>query len=249
MSRPARVVLAAWLALAWLLGGCATAGSPSAARDPLEPMNRAVFQFNDAVDRAVLKPVAQGYQDYIPENLRIAIGSVFGNVADLWTAVNQLLQGKPVEAVSDLSRFVLNSTLGLAGLADIATPAGLEKHHEDFGQTLGVWGVPAGPYLVLPLLGPSSPRDAVGMVWDMALSPFLWLDVPTYGLGLLNVVNSRAIADPEIERARATALDYYVFVRDAFQQNRAAAVANESQPSPAKGGGVYDDLYDLPDEE
>jgi phospholipid-binding lipoprotein MlaA len=113
----------------------------------------------------------------------------------------------------------------------------------------GRWGIPPGPYLVLPGLGPSTPRDAVGSAVDLALSPLLWLDVPTYGLGFLNVVNSRALADREIQRAKETALDFYVFVRDAYVQNRAAAVQDREQTSPARGGGPYDDLYDLPDEE
>ncbi|MBX3590754.1 MAG: VacJ family lipoprotein [Burkholderiaceae bacterium] len=246
MSRPARVVLAAWLALAWLLGGCATAGSPSAARDPLEPMNRAVFQFNDAVDRAVLKPVAQGYQDYIPENLRIAIGSVFGNVADLWTAVNQLLQGKPVEAVSDLSRFVLNSTLGLAGLADIATPAGLEKHHEDFGQTLGVWGVPAGPYLVLPLLGPSSLRDAPARIVDAQGDLVLAIDSAGQrnNAYLMRTIDTRAQLLRAERLVEGAALDRYSFIRDGYLQRRRNQVYDGNPPPSDEDAPAYDPADD-----
>ena len=246
MSRPARVVLAAWLALAWLLGGCATAGSPSAARDPLEPMNRAVFQFNDAVDRAVLKPVAQGYQDYIPENLRIAIGSVFGNVADLWTAVNQLLQGKPVEAVSDFSRFVLNSTLGLAGLADIATPAGFEKHHEDFGQTLGVWGVPAGPYLVLPLLGPSSLRDGPARIVDAQGDLVLAIDSAGQrnNAYLLRTIDTRAQLLRVERLVEGAALDRYSFIRDGYLQRRRSQVYDGSPPPSDEDAPAYDPADD-----
>ncbi|MEZ5604421.1 MAG: VacJ family lipoprotein [Burkholderiaceae bacterium] len=247
MSRPARAVLAAWLALAWLLGGCATAGSPSAARDPLEPMNRAVFQFNDAVDRAVLKPVAQGYQDYIPENLRIAIGSVFGNVgADLWTAANQLLQGKPVEAVSDLSRFVLNSTLGLAGLADIATPMGLAKHHEDFGQTLGVWGLPAGPYLVLPLLGPSSLRDAPARIVDAQGDLVLAIDSAGQrnNAYLLRTVDTRAQLLRAERLVEGAALDRYSFIRDGYLQRRRSQVYDGNPPPSDEDAPAYDPADD-----
>lgn len=228
-----------------LASGCAK-GPPE---DRWQAWNRPMFRVNDAADRYVLRPVARGWKFVTFEGLRDSVRRFFFNAAFPSRLVSSLGQGEASKAADETGRFIVNSTVGIAGLFDPATHFGFPRHDEDIGQMFGRWGIPPGPYLVLPLLGPSSPRDAVGMVWDMALSPFLWLDVPTYGLGLLNVVNSRAIADPEIERARATALDYYVFVRDAFQQNRAAAVANESQPSPAKGGGVYDDLYDLPDEE
>ncbi|MCZ2415018.1 MAG: VacJ family lipoprotein [Burkholderiales bacterium] len=222
----------AWLGAAWLLGGCATPGSPAAARDPFEPMNRVVFQFNDTIDKAVLEPVATGYQDYVPENLRIAIGSVFGNLADLWTAVNQLLQGKPLEALSDLSRFVLNSTLGVAGLADIATPMGLEKHHEDFGQTLGRWGVPSGPYLVLPLLGPSSLRDAPALIPDYRGDLVTAIDSKgeRNNAYLLRVIDTRARLLRAERLVEGAALDRYSFIRDGYLQRRRNLVYDGNPP-------------------
>lgn len=236
---------AALLAMAMLATGCAK-GPPE---DPWQFWNRPMFRVNDAADRWVLRPVALGWKFVTFEELRHSVRRFFFNLAFPSRFVSSLGQGEGSKAADEAGRFIVNSTVGIAGLFDPATHFGFPRHDEDIGQMLGRWGIPPGPYLVLPLLGPSSPRDAVGTVGDMALSPLLWLDVPTYGLGFLNVVNSRAIADPEIQRARATALDFYVFVRDAFVQNRAAAVANEAQASPAKGGSPYDDLYDLPDEE
>lgn len=242
--RWARRSAVAWLAAASLLAGCASAGSPAAARDPLEPLNRAVFEFNDAVDRTVLEPVARGYRDYLPEELRLVIGNVFGNLADLWTSANQLMQGKPAEAASDLARFVFNSTLGFAGLADIATPAGFEKHQEDFGQTLGRWGLPAGPYLVLPLLGPSSLRDAPGRVVDARGDLVLAID----SAGRRNsAIAARAIDDrAQLLRAQrlveGAALDRYSFIRDGYLQRRRNQVYDGDPPE--QEAPAYDDADD-----
>ena len=153
-----RLLAAASAVLA--LAGCASA--PGARNDPLEPMNRAVFAFNEAVDDAVLKPVATAYQKVVPELVRTGVDNVFANIGDLWSAANQLLQAKPVAAVEMGFRFVVNSSFGIGGLFDIASEAGLERRSEDFGQTLGRWGLGTGPYLVLPLLGPSNVRDGAG---------------------------------------------------------------------------------------
>ena len=230
--RWARRSAVAWLAAASLLAGCASAGSPAAARDPLEPLNRAVFEFNDAVDRTVLEPVARGYRDYLPEELRLVIGNVFGNLADLWTSANQLMQGKPLEALSDLSRFVLNSTLGVAGLADIATPMGLEKHHEDFGQTLGRWGVPSGPYLVLPLLGPSSLRDAPALIPDYKGDLVMAIDSKgeRNNAYLLRVIDTRAQLLRAERLVEGAALDRYSFIRDGYLQRRRNLVYDGNPP-------------------
>jgi phospholipid-binding lipoprotein MlaA len=244
MTRGTARSCAALLAAALLAAGCAK-GPPE---DPWQSWNRPMFRVNDAADVWVLRPIALGWTFVTFEGMRNSVKRFFFNAAFPSRFVSSLGQGEGGKAADEAGRFIVNTTVGVVGLFDPATHFGFPRHDEDIGQMFGRWGIPPGPYLVLPLLGPSSPRDAVGMVGDMALSPFLWLDVPTYGLGFLNVVNSRAIADPEIQRARATALDFYVFVRDAFVQNRAAAVANERQTSPAKGGGVYDDLYDLPEE-
>jgi len=129
------------------LAACATGGNP---KDPWEGVNRKVFVFNEKLDAWVLKPVAQGYDAAAPLPVRTGVSNVFGNVEDIWIGLNNLLQGKPVEALSDLGRFTINSTLGILGVFDVATELGLEKHEEDFGQTLGVWGVGDGPYVMLP---------------------------------------------------------------------------------------------------
>src|SRR5215470_7755431 len=153
------------LLLAAVLAGCATVSNPDP-RDPWEPMNRATFEFNDAVDRAVLKPAAEGYRFVLPEVVRTGIRNFFSNLQDPWIALNQLLQGKVERALDDASRFLWNSTLGLGGVLDVATDMRLPKHNEDFGQTLAVWGVNSGPYLVIPFLGPSTLRDAPARLVD-----------------------------------------------------------------------------------
>jgi phospholipid-binding lipoprotein MlaA len=232
-------------AAALLAAGCAS-GPPE---DPWASFNRPVFRFNDAADTYVLRPVARGWTFVTFEELRKSVKRFFYNSAFPTRFVSSLGQGEGQKAADEAGRFLLNTTIGVVGLFDPATHVGFPRHDEDIGQMFGRWGVPPGPYLVLPLMGPSNPRDAVGMAVDFALNPLLWIDVPVYGLGALNVVNSRALADDEIQRAKATALDYYVFVRDAYVQNRAAAVADQEQTSPAKGSAPFDDLYDLPDEE
>jgi phospholipid-binding lipoprotein MlaA len=181
--------------------------------------------------------------------MRESIDHFFFNLAFPSRFVSSAGQGEAEMALTELGRFLVNSTVGIAGLFDPATHFGFARYDEDIGQMFGVWGIPPGPYLVLPLLGPSNPRDTVGFVGDTLLSPLLWLPVPTYGVGLLDVVNRRALADEQIQNARRTALDWYVFVRDAFVQNRQAAVENRAQPSRTGLGGISDDLYDVPEEE
>jgi len=246
MRRASPLACAALLASIVLLGAGCTKGPPD---DPWQSWNRPMFRVNDTADQWVLRPIARGWTIITFEEMRHSVRRFFFNLAYPSRFVSSMGQGEPLKAADETGRFIVNTTVGIGGLFDPATHFGFPRHDEDLGQMFGRWGIPPGPYVVLPLLGPSSPRDAVGSALDLLLSPLLWLDVPTYGLGLLNVINSRAIADPEIQRARETALDFYVFVRDAFIQNRAAAVANREQISPAKGGGPYDDLYDLPDEE
>lgn len=169
------------LGTAMMLAGCA---GPNP-RDPYESYNRAMFTFNDKVDTYALKPVATVYRDVTPSFVQTGVGNFFGNISDAWSGVNNLLQGKGEDGMTDITRFALNSTLGILGLFDIATPAGLEKHKEDFGQTLGVWGLEAGPYLVLPLLGPSTVRDTValpadfaGNIWRYRIRPMSATSVP-----------------------------------------------------------------------
>src|SRR5712671_6851784 len=150
--------------------GCATTGD-SDPRDPLEPLNRAVYSFNDGVDRAIAKPVATVYRDVVPEPLRNYVRNFFSNIGDLFIGVNNMLQGKPDEGFQDWARFAFNSVLGIFGINDVASDMGFEKHNEDFGQTLGRWGFSEGPYLVLPLLGSSDVRDGVGTAADLYYDP------------------------------------------------------------------------------
>ena len=148
-----------------LFAGCAsTLGDP---RDPFEPMNRGIYQVNDALDRAIFKPVAEGYRAVLPPVIRTGVSNFFSNIGDVLNALNNLLQGKIAAAANDIGRLVINSTFGVAGLFDVATVAGLEKHEEDFGQTLGYWGFGDGPFLMLPIFGPSNMRDTVGRLVDL----------------------------------------------------------------------------------
>ena len=152
-----------------LMAGCATTQQTErvAKIDPFESVNRAVFTFNENADEYVIKPVAEAYQFVLPDFVRTGVTNFFSNIGDVFVAVNNLLQGKPGNAANDIGRFLVNSTIGILGLFDVATDAGLEKNKEDFGQTLGVWGVPSGPYVVLPLFGPSSVRDTAGLALDI----------------------------------------------------------------------------------
>ena len=153
------------LCLAVLVTGCATAPQTSA-RDPWEGFNRSVYQFNEKVDLVVVKPVAEVYQNITPQPVRTGVKNFFGNLSDVWSTVNSALQLKPAQTLDNLLRVLINSTLGLYGVLDIATEMQLERHTEDFGQTLGHWGVPSGPYLVLPLMGPSTLRDTASLSVD-----------------------------------------------------------------------------------
>jgi phospholipid-binding lipoprotein MlaA len=224
---------AALLALA-LLGGCASTG-PGVARDPLEPLNRVVFAFNDQADELLVRPAASVYQAVVPEVLRIAVGNVVNNLLEPWTVVNQLLQAKPVEAAAGAARFVLNSTLGLAGVVDIATPIGLERSPEDLGQTLGRWGVPAGPYLVLPLLGPSSLRDAAGTAGAYRLDP-VWHTADgdqRSAFTFFFVLETRVRLFGSERLIEGAALDRYSFIRDGYLQRRRNLVY-DGNPPPLK---------------
>ncbi|MBR9884801.1 MAG: VacJ family lipoprotein [Oceanospirillales bacterium] len=191
----------------------------NAEKDPWEGFNRAMFGFNEQVDRFAMKPLAQGYHYVMPDIAERGVSNFFSNLGDIRSAVNNLLQGKIDAALTSVTRVVFNSTFGLAGFIDIATPIGLEEKREDFGQTLGVWGAGSGPYLVLPLFGPSSVRDGVGLVPDMTLDPVGQVDhVPTrnslYGLRLI---------DARVELLKAEQIisgDKYSFVRDAYLQRR-----------------------------
>lgn len=236
---PLRTVAVAAAVL--LLSGCATKATTPG--DPLEGYNRAVFQFNDAVDRVALKPAATAYQRVLPGFVQTGVNNFFGNLNDVWSGANNLMQGKGAAGMSDLTRFTLNSTLGLAGLLDIASEAGLQKHNEDFGQTLGYWGMPSGPYFVLPLLGPSTIRDSAALPLDMAADPWTYVD-PTshrnWGTAL-RIVDKRAELLEASDLVEGAALDRYVFIRDGYLQRRQSQVFDGETSRKAAGQAAKDD--------
>lgn len=211
------------LLLACSLVGCATSGNP---RDPLEGYNRVMFGFNDAVDRVALKPVATVYQKATPSFVQTAVGNFFGNLGDVWTAVNNALQGKGKDALSDVMRVAVNSTFGLAGVLDIASEARLPKHKEDFGQTLGKWGIAPGPYIVLPFLGASTMRDTVALPFDLAADPWGYKkpNKVRYAGTALRIIDQRSGLLEASNLLEDAALDRYEFVRDGFLQRRESRI-------------------------
>jgi phospholipid-binding lipoprotein MlaA len=217
------------LICALLLGGCATTAEN---RDPWEGLNRKTFAFNDAVDRAVLKPVAQGYQKVVPAPAREGVSNFYSNLEDVGTSLNNILQGKMTEGINDAGRVVVNSLFGVFGLWDVATPLGLEKHYEDFGQTLGWWGFDSGPYLVLPLLGPSTLRDGPAKVVDPSWYWPRLIDNDTvywtfFALDKIRLRASLLQSEGVLEEA---ALDRYSFIRDAWMQRRRNQVYDGNPP-------------------
>jgi phospholipid-binding lipoprotein MlaA len=232
-----RLVAAVTLA-SLALGGCAT-NNP---RDPLEPLNRGVFAFNDKVDQYALKPVATAYKKVLPSFVQTGVHNFFGNLTDAWSAVNNLLQGKGQAGMQDVTRFALNSTFGLVGVLDIATPAGLPKHNEDLGQTLGYWGVPSGPYLVLPILGSSTLRDTAALPGDWYGD--LWthkrpVDVRNTGT-VVKAVDLRATYLDASDLVEGAALDRYEFIRDGYLQRRQGQVTDGAQSAAGDDSGKLD---------
>ena len=220
----------AMLTVTFLVTACATTapGAGSDPRDPYENYNRSMFTFNKTIDDNVLKPVATGYVNVVPAVVREAIGNFFANIGDVWTAANNYMQGKPKDGTTDLVRVIFNSTIGIAGLIDVATPMGLPKHEEDFGQTLGVWGAKSGPYFVLPLFGPSTVRDALAKPVDLYADPLTASnDVPVRAKNTgraLRLVDDRAAVLDSTAILEGAALDPYQFFRDAYLQRRESRV-------------------------
>ena len=217
-----------------LLGGCASTKNP---RDPLEPLNRAVYQLNDGLDKVLLKPVATVYKTVLPQFVRTGVTNFYNNLYDVLTALNNLLQGKVGDAVSDIGRIAVNTTVGLAGFIDVATEVGLEKHKEDFGQTLGRWGINSGPYLQIPFFGPSSFRDGVGSAVDFKLDPIrlIWRNHmrTRNSVWALYIINLRANLLDSTKILDEAALDPYEFQRDAYLQRRRNLVY-DGNPPPEK---------------
>jgi phospholipid-binding lipoprotein MlaA len=219
-----------------MLGGCASTGNP---RDPIEPLNRGVYQFNDALDKVLLKPAAEVYRGVLPQFVRTSVSNIFSNINDVIVALNNLLQGKFIDSVSDVGRIAVNSTIGVLGIFDVATHLGMEKHDEDFGQTLGYWGIGDGPYLVLPFFGPKNLRDTVGLFVDYKTDPITYID-PTRDRNIVRgvrIVNRRSELLETSKILETAALDPYEFVRDAYLQRRRNLV-HDGSPPPEKDDDI-----------
>lgn len=239
------------LILAAVFSGCSTVPGERDPRDPWEPMNRTVFKFNDAADKAIVKPVAKAYRFVTPRIVRVGVTNFFSNIHDFSVFINDIFQGKGQRAVAGFGRFVINTTFGLGGLVDVAGAAGNPKQNEDFGQTLGWYGVGPGPYWTLPILGPSTVRDAGGRVVDSFFTPTTYLiNIPntSLGLNLLEGVNLRSnLLDTEKVLDEAGAIDRYSFLRDAYLQRREVLIHDGAPPK--KNGDddeeiIFDDEID-----
>jgi len=261
-----RLALPKFLTAAIIAAGLTGCGSPPAANpvsraDPWESVNRPVFRFNEGFDRIVLQPVSNAYRAILPKPARTGVSNFFDNLDEPLTAANQILQGKPATGISDLGRFVVNSTVGLAGLTDPASELGLPEHDEDIGQTLAVWGVPSGPYVVLPLFGPNTVRDAPARITPRVARALYFdalglenLKIPASAFGF---VSDRADESRKLEAAREAALDPYLYIREAYLQRREflirdgrspAATLEDSSTAPPAGETPADDFsVDLPD--
>lgn len=252
MKAPAFAALAAL----FLASGCATtatsvAGYEKAREDPWEGFNRDIYSFNEAVDGAILKPAAQGYRDVLPGEVRQGIGNAFDNIDEPLSFVNALLQGKIKRAFRAVDRFAINTTYGFLGTTDRAAELGLPKQPEDFGQTLAVWGVPSGPYLVLPIFGPSTVRDAGGLVLNNTANPWGYyadneLNLPfeaQAGMRVVEVIDLRAGLLDTADTVLENALDPYATQRSAYLQARLAEILNES--STGSDGGAFEGMEEF----
>lgn len=219
-----------WLVLS-VLAGCAS-GPNANPRDPLEPLNRGVYRFNEAVDGAVLKPVASAYRDVTPVRVRQGVGNFFGNLEDLWSFVNNALQFKGQGAIDSLKRVGINTFIGWGGLFDVATEMDIEKHTKDFGHTLGYWGLAPGPYLMLPLLGPSTLRDTVALPFDLKGDVVSSVaHVPTRNTAtVVRAIDTRAGLLKATAMLEEAALDKYTFIREAFLQRRRSVIFDGNPP-------------------
>lgn len=231
MNRSMRL---AAVTLATCLSGCATVTNNP--KDPLEGFNRTMFSFNDKVDQVALKPAAQAYRAVVPSFVQTGVGNFFGNLGDVWTGLNNILQGKIGDGASDFMRFAVNSTLGLGGVIDIGSAAGMPKHKEDFGQTLGKWGVGPGAYVVLPLLGSSTVRDTAALPLDFKGDLWSYADpVRLRNSGTaVRLLDARAAVLDASDLIEGAALDRYEFVRDAYLQRRENKI-NDGEAPRSKG--------------
>jgi phospholipid-binding lipoprotein MlaA len=226
-----RVFLALSAASLIALTGCASFKT-AAPGDPLEPINRGIFSFNNTFDHYLFKPIAKGYDTVVPTPVKTGVSNVFQNMSDVQSIVSDALQFKGAKMGDDMGRVLLNTTIGLGGIFDLATPMGIERGNEDFGQTLGYWGIGAGPYLVLPFMGPSSVRDGIGRVVEGQYDPLSFVSsVPARNsLTGLRVVDARVALFPIEGLANQAALDRYTFFRSAYLQRRESLVLDGKRP-------------------
>ncbi|WP_396330527.1 VacJ family lipoprotein [Burkholderia anthina] len=231
------------------LSGCATVQTPTKG-DPLEGFNRTMYTFNDTVDTYALKPVAKGYQYVVPQPVRESVTNFFSNIGDVYIAANNIVQLRIADGVGDIMRVVINTVFGVGGLFDVATIAKLPKHTADFGITMGRYGVPSGPYLVLPLLGPSTLRDTAGLGVDYVGNPLTYVkpDGLSWGLFGVNLVNARANLLGAGDVLDAAALDKYSFVRNAYLQRRQMLIDNARGEAATTSNSDALPKYDLPDD-
>ena len=234
------------------ISGCTGSTSDVSENDPAEPVNRAIFEANHTVDRHVLKPVAEAYQDWIPQWARTGVHNFSANLKQPATVANDLLQGNASYAWTATKRFAINSTIGGAGVVDVAAGQGLAPHTSDFGQTLAVWGVDEGPFVELPVLGPSNLRDAFGTLVGFALDPLTAVGGPiasalSYAGTGAGLVDARSNHIQDLDALERSSLDYYATLRSAYRQARQAKItgAKEDQPKEPRG---YIDIHLLPEE-
>jgi phospholipid-binding lipoprotein MlaA len=223
--------LAVAFATALTLAGCAMGPTRE---DPFEPMNRVSYKVHQVVDGRIVKPVVQAYVDYTPQPVRLAVTNFFGNIDDMFSVINDMLQGKGDKAGNDLGRVITNTGFGVLGLIDVAGSAGIPKGNEDFGQTFGVWGIPQGPYLFIPLFGPTTVRDGSGWLIRGYASPVGHIDdIATRNLlWALNLIDLRASALQAENLVNQAALDPYTFIRRAYLQRRQYLVYDGNPPPP-----------------
>jgi len=254
MTQRRTVCTSGWtfLLLGLFLAGCASAppgdGEQAAVRveyDPLEPLNRGLYAVNDGFDRVTLKPIARGYKAVVPEFARRGVTNFSRNLFTPRSAVNNFLQGKPGPGFSELGRFIINTTLGIGGLIDVATAQGMPEYDEDFGQTLAVWGIPEGPYLFIPILGPNTLLDAVSIPIDILSDPLIYYDNSSvrdkvYGLRVIDLRMRLLTADALLEDSK----DPYLTLRESYLQNRRFQVYDGNPPSTEEEEDLFDEFFD-----
>lgn len=233
LIKPAVIKLAIIILFIGFSTGCTTLEGPANPDDPFESFNRSAYRFNEKVDEYAFKPIAEGYQYITPNTVDTGITNFFNNLGDVWVLFNDLLQLKVEKALNTSARIVFNSTFGLLGFMDVATDFGIKKHSEDFGQTLGYWGVESGPYLVLPFFGPSSVRDGIGFITDSSVLDVVYDDMTTqheYDFLAVNYIDIRADLLSVKDIIDETTPDPYAFIRDGYMQRRLDKVYDGNPP-------------------